>query len=113
VDWSFECVGHPAVTAQAVEVLDWGGTCVQVGVPAPGVTYAVPITHLTQVDRSIIGSRAGGVRAQHDIPMIVELYKQGLFDLDSMVSKTYPMEKFFDVVHDMHEGKLARGVLTF
>jgi Zn-dependent alcohol dehydrogenase len=113
VDWSYECVGHPAVTASAVDVLDWGGTCVQVGVPAPGVTYAVPITHLTQVDRSIVGSRAGGVRAQHDIPMIVELYKQGLFDLDSMVSKTYPMEHFFDVVHDMHDGKLARGVLTF
>ena len=45
--------------------------------------------------------------------MIVDLYKRGLFDLDSMVSKTYPMENFFDVVHDMHEGKLARGVLTF
>ena len=38
---------------------------------------------------------------------------RGQFDLDSMVSKTYPMESFFDVVHDMHEGKLARGVLTF
>ena len=37
-------------------------SCVAVGVPAPGVTYAVPITHLTQVDRRIIGSRAGGVR---------------------------------------------------
>ena len=46
-----------AVTASAVDVLDWGGTCVQVGVPAPGVTYAVPITHLTQVDRGIIGSQ--------------------------------------------------------
>ena len=93
--------------------LDWGGICVQVGVPAPGVTYAVPITHLTQVDRGIIGSRAGGVRAQKDIPVIVEMYKKGLLDLDSMVSKVYPMENFFDVVHDMHEGKLARGVITF
>ena len=81
--------------------------------PAPGVTYAVPITHLTQVDRNIIGSRAGGVRAQHDIPMIVDLYQRGQFDLDSMVSQTYPMADFFDVVHDMHEGKLARGVLVF
>jgi S-(hydroxymethyl)glutathione dehydrogenase/alcohol dehydrogenase len=113
VEWSFECVGHPAVTASAVEVLDWGGICVQVGVPAPTATYAIPITHLTQVDRGIIGSRAGGVRAQYDIPMIVDLYKRGLFDLDSMVSKTYPMESFHDVVHDMHDGKLARGVLTF
>jgi Zn-dependent alcohol dehydrogenase len=113
VNWSFECVGHPAVTAQAVDVLDWGGSCVQVGVPAPGVTYAVPITFLTQVDRSIIGSRAGGVRAQHDIPMIVDLYKRGLFDLDSMVTKTYPMENIHEVMEDMHDGKLARGVLTF
>lgn len=113
VNWSFECVGHPAVTVQALEVLDWGGTCVQVGVPAPGVTAAVPITHLTQVDRNLVGSRAGGVRAQHDIPMIVDLYKRGMFDLDSMVTKTYPMEEFHSVVHDMHEGKLARGVLTF
>ena len=112
-NWTFECVGHPAVTGNAVESLDWGGTCVQVGVPAPGVTYAVPITHLTQVDRSIVGSRAGGVRAQKDIPVIVDMYKKGLLDLDRMVSKTYPMEDFFTVVEDMHEGKLARGVLTF
>ncbi len=109
VNWSFECVGHPAVTAQAVQVLDWGGVCVQVGVPAPGVTYDIPITHLTQVDRGIIGSRAGGVRAQRDIPVIVDLYKKGLLDLDPMVSKTYPMEQFHTVVEDMHGGTLARA----
>jgi S-(hydroxymethyl)glutathione dehydrogenase/alcohol dehydrogenase len=113
VDWSFECVGHPAVTGSAVQVLDWGGICVQVGVPAPTATYELPITHLTQVDRGIIGSRAGGVRAQYDIPMIVDLYKQGLFDLDTMVSKTYPMESCLEVVDAMHHGKLARGVITF
>ncbi|HEY3672321.1 MAG TPA: Zn-dependent alcohol dehydrogenase [Acidimicrobiia bacterium] len=113
VNWSFECVGHPAVTEQAVMCLEWGGVCVQVGVPAPGVTYAIPITHLTQVDRGIIGSRAGGVRAQRDIPVIVDLYKKGLLDLDSMVSKTYPLEDFHTVVEDMHHGTLARGVLTF
>jgi S-(hydroxymethyl)glutathione dehydrogenase/alcohol dehydrogenase len=112
-NWTFECVGHPAVTDSAVRSLDWGGTCVQVGVPAPGVTYPVPITHLTQLDRGIIGSRAGGVRPQKDIPVIVDLYRKGLLDLDSMVTQTYPMENFSDVVHDMHEGKLARGVLTF
>ena len=82
-------------------------------VASNGVTYAVPITHLTQVDRGIIGSRAGGVRAQKDIPVIVDMYKKGLLDLDRMVSQTYPMENFFDVVHDMHDGKLARGVITF
>jgi Zn-dependent alcohol dehydrogenase len=113
VNWSFECAGHPAVTDSAVRCLDWGGTCVQVGVPALGVTYPVPITHLTQVDRGIIGSWAGAVRPQIDIPMIVDLYKQGLLDLDRMVSKTYPMEDFSSVVDDMLQGTLARGVITF
>ena len=113
VDWSFECVGVAPVTAAAVEVLDWGGTCVQVGVPSPSARYEMPITHLTQVERSIVGSRAGGVRPQYDIPMIVDLYKRGEFDLDSMVTKTYPMEDFFAVVEDMHHGRLARGVLIF
>jgi S-(hydroxymethyl)glutathione dehydrogenase/alcohol dehydrogenase len=113
VDWSFECAGHPAVTASAVEVLDWGGCCVQVGQVKPGVTYPVPLAHLTQVDRSLIGSRAGGTRPQHDIPMIVGLYKAGAFDLDSMVSRTYPWDSFFDVMSDMHEGAIARGVLVF
>jgi Zn-dependent alcohol dehydrogenase len=45
--------------------------------------------------------------------MIVDLYQRGLFDLDSMVSKTYPLESFFEVVEDMHHGRLARGVLVF
>ena len=53
------------------------------------------------------------MRAQRDIPVIVDLYKKGLLDLDSMVSKTYPMEDFHTVVEDMHGGTLARGVLTF
>ena len=35
VDWSFECVGHPAVNDTAIEITDWGGTTVVVGVPSP------------------------------------------------------------------------------
>lgn len=113
VDWSFECVGHPKVFATAIDITDWGGSTVLVGQAAPDTQVTFPMAHLTQVDRRILGSRAGSVRAQHDIPMIVDLYRRGQFDLDSMVSQVYPMERFFDVVHDMHEGKLARGVLTY
>ena len=113
VDWSFECIGNTKVLETAIEITDWGGATVVVGQAAPDDRVSVPVTHLTQVDRRILGSRAGGVRAQHDIPMILDLYRRGQFDLDSMVSQVYPMDAFFDVVHDMHEGKLARGVLDF
>ena len=113
VDWSFECVGHPAVLRNAIDVLDWGGTCVAVGVPAPGVEVHVPITHLVHVDRGLIGCRYGSSRPHHDIPLLVQLYLQGKLKLDELVTKTYPLEQFDAVAHDMEAGRLARGVLTF
>ncbi|MBW2459561.1 MAG: alcohol dehydrogenase catalytic domain-containing protein [Deltaproteobacteria bacterium] len=36
VDFSFECVGHPAVIRQSIDALDWGGSCVLLGVPKLG-----------------------------------------------------------------------------
>jgi S-(hydroxymethyl)glutathione dehydrogenase/alcohol dehydrogenase len=113
VDWSFECVGHPAVLRSAIDVLDWGGNCVAVGVPAPGVEVHVPITHLVHVDRGVIGSRYGSARPHHDIPLLVQLYLDGKLKLDELVTKLYPLERFDAVAQDMEAGILARGVVTF
>jgi S-(hydroxymethyl)glutathione dehydrogenase/alcohol dehydrogenase len=113
VDWSFECVGHPAVLRTALEILDWGGTCIAVGVPAPGVELHVPITHILHVERGLLGCRAGSVRPQYDIPLYAQLYMDGKLKLDELVTQTYPLEEFDVVTEDMEAGKLARGVLTF
>ncbi|HMC52907.1 MAG TPA: zinc-binding dehydrogenase, partial [Acidimicrobiales bacterium] len=113
VDWSFECVGNERVLASALDVLDWGGTCVAVGVPAQTAQVAVRVTHLTHVDRGLIGSRYGSARPRHDIPVLVGLYLDGRLMLDELVSRSEPLEGFPDVVADMHDGRLARGVLTF
>ena len=113
VDWSFECVGHPAVVSQAVMATDWGGTTVIIGVPPPGVEFSVPVTHMTHIDRTVMGCRYGTARPHHDIPLLVQLYLDGKLMLDELVTATYPLESFDDVIADMHDGKLARGVLTF
>lgn len=113
VDWSFECVGHPAVLRTALDILDWGGTCVAVGVPAPGVEVNVPITHMIHVERGLIGCRAGSLRPQYDIPLLTQLYLDGKLKLDELVTQTYPLEEFERVREDMEAGKLARGVLVF
>ena len=112
-DWVFDCVGSPRIVADGVEMLDWGGTVVILGVPGPTVEFSALFTRFTTVDRGIIGCRYGTVRPHHDIPMIIELYKSGQFMLDELVSATYPLEQFETVLHDLHEGRLARGVLTF
>ena len=112
-DWVFDCVGNARIVADGLEMLDWGGNVVILGVPPPDVEMSALFARLTHVDRGIMGCRYGSVRPHHDIPMIIELYKSGQFMLDELVSATYPLEQFETVLHDLHEGRLARGVLTF
>jgi Zn-dependent alcohol dehydrogenase len=113
VDWSFDCVGLPATLRSAVDILDWGGTCVAIGVPPAGAEVSLPISRLLQVDRGLLGTRAGGNRPHADIPLFLDLYRQGRLDLDAMVTRVAPVEEFHDVVQDMEHGRLARGVLRF
>ncbi|MDH3755746.1 MAG: Zn-dependent alcohol dehydrogenase [Acidimicrobiia bacterium] len=113
VAYSYDCVGHPAVVSDAVDVLDWGGLCVVVGVPGPDARLDIPINKLNLVERAITGCRYGSSRPHHDIPQLIGLYRSGQLLLDELVTETYPLEAFDQVVHDMHEGRLARGVLKF
>lgn len=113
VRWGFDCVGHPAVLRNALDALDWGGTAVAIGIPPRGTEVAVDVNQLAYVDRGLIGCRYGSARPHRDIPLMVELYRQGKLMLDELVTETAPLEGFRDIVDAMHDGKLARGVLTF
>ncbi len=112
VDFAFECVGHPALIRQAVDLLDWGGTCVILGVPKLG-TEASFMVHTLYNDKTIMGCRYGAGRPHKDIPLFVDLYLAGRLKLDELVTRRYPLEDLQKVIDDMHQGELARGVLTF
>ncbi len=112
VTWSFDCVGHPAVLASALGCLDWGGTAVAIGIPPRGAEVAVDVNNLAYVDRGLIGCRYGSARPHHDIPLMIDLYRQGVLLLDELVTITRPLEAFEEVVAEMEAGRVARGVLT-
>jgi len=111
VDVSFECVGHPALIRQAIDLLDWGGTCVILGVPRFGTEAAFEVSTLYH-DKTIMGCRYGAGRPHADIPLFVELYLAGRLRLDELVTRTYPLEDVQRTIDDLHHGELARGVLT-
>jgi len=113
VDWAFDCVGHTELLAQCLAVLDWGGTAVEVGVPGFTDEVSFPAVDIVQVNRAIKGSRYGGSRPQHDVPLYAQWYLDGKLKLDELVTETYPLPEFATVIDDMHAGKLARGVLEF
>ena len=63
-------------------------------------------------DKSIMGCRYGSARPQHDVRLMVDLYQAGRLKLDELVSQTYPLESFQSALDELHDGKLARGVLV-
>lgn len=114
VDWAFECTGVPAVLAEALAALDWGGNAVAVGVPHPSAMLETSIfSGIVYVDKGLMGCRYGTARPHHDFPKIAQLYLQGKVLLDELVSQVYDHSEFHTVVEHMHEGRLARGVLQF
>jgi S-(hydroxymethyl)glutathione dehydrogenase/alcohol dehydrogenase len=111
VDYVFECVGSTALIKAGTEMLDFGGSVVMLGVPKMG-TEASFVVNTMYNDKSVMGCRYGSARPAHDIPMLIELYKAGRLKLDELVSATYPMSEFNTALDELHQGKLARGVLT-
>lgn len=110
VDFAFECVGHPDLVRLATELLDWGGSAVVIGVPAPGSEASFDIGSMYQ-DKSIQMCRYGASHPQHDIPLYTNLYREGRLLLDELVTRTYALEEVETALADLRAGKLARGVL--
>jgi S-(hydroxymethyl)glutathione dehydrogenase/alcohol dehydrogenase len=111
VDFAFECVGHTKLIRAAIDLLDWGGTAVMLGVPGfmDEASFNVSSMYL---DKAVLGCRYGSSQPQRDIRRYVELYQQGRLKLDELVSARYPLGDITKAVHAMESGELAaRGVL--
>ena len=113
VDYAFECVGHVGLIRAAIDLLDWGGTCVMLGVPESTAEASFNVASM-YLDKSVLGCRYGSSQPQRDVRRYVDLYRAGRLKLDELVSASYPLEDMKTAVHDLEAGELAaRGVLTF
>jgi Zn-dependent alcohol dehydrogenase len=110
-DHVFECVGHAALVRAGVDLLDWGGNLVLLGVPKLG-TEASFVVNALYNDKAILGCRYGTTRPHHDIPMLIGFYLDGRLLLDEMVSQVYDLGDVHVALDDLHAGKLNRGVLA-
>jgi S-(hydroxymethyl)glutathione dehydrogenase/alcohol dehydrogenase len=112
VDFSFEVVGNPDLVAAAFELTKPGGSCVMVGSPPTGSKIPVDGRALFS-ERRLLGTTGGSNIPHRDIPRIVELYRTGRLDLDSLISQRLPLadvQKAFDAAD---AGTVARSVITF
>ena len=111
-DYAFEAVGLPQLARQGFDALRPGGTLVCIGIPAVHAEVSLPQIVFPREEKVVTGSLYGSCRPRTDMPMVLDLYKQGRLDLDRLVTKTYPLEQINEAFADMEAGRVARGVLV-
>jgi len=110
-DHAFEAVGVPAVQEQALSAVRPGGTLVLAGLSPMGTGTNLPGAIITRQEKTVKGSYYGSVHPRRDFPLLLDLYKSGRLDLDSLISKRYPLTEINRAYADMLEGRVARGVI--
>ena len=112
-DYVFEAVGIPAVQEQSLDAARPGGTVVLVGISPMGSGTNLPGAIITRQEKTVTGSYYGTANPARDFPLYADLYLKGKLDLDSLVSKTYPLAAINEAYAEMLSGEIARGLIVF
>ena len=111
-DVVIDAVGRPETYRQAFYARDLAGTVVLVGVPTPEMTVELPLIDIFGRGGSLKSSWYGDCLPSRDFPMLVDLYRQGKFDLDAFVSETISLDEVESAFDKMHRGEVLRSVVV-
>jgi len=111
VDYAFDAIGKPEVSAQAFAATAQGGTTVLIGQPAIGVAARFPTYDVTQFEHTILGSNMGAASPALDVPKLARLLAAGKLDLASLVTHHFRLEQINDAIAVVESGQAGRVVI--
>jgi S-(hydroxymethyl)glutathione dehydrogenase / alcohol dehydrogenase len=113
VDHGIEVVGKPATIRAAYEATRRGGKVTLVG--AAGIEEAVtfPALSLMVDGKTIRGSVYGASDPARDIPVLADLARRGLLDIEALVTRRIGLDDVEAAFTDMAAGHGARSVVCF
>jgi S-(hydroxymethyl)glutathione dehydrogenase/alcohol dehydrogenase len=79
--------------------------------PRHETSIELSLLDLTLMEHHLIGSVVGSTNLWHDVPMLLDLYRDGHLELDRLVTRTYSLDEVNQGYADMHAGMNIRGVL--
>ncbi len=111
-DVVIEAVGRPETYEQAFYARDLAGTVVLVGVPTPDLMITLPMIEIFGRGGALKTSWYGDCLPSRDLPMLVDLYRQGRFDLGAFVSETIGLADIELAFEKMRKGEVLRSVVV-
>ncbi len=107
-------VGSGELIGQAMALAGKRGRVVVTNLhPALESSVTMSGLDLTLYEKQLVGSLFGSGNPRADIPKLLNLYRDGLLDLDGLITRRYPLEGVNDGYQDMRDGKNIRGVLVY
>jgi S-(hydroxymethyl)glutathione dehydrogenase/alcohol dehydrogenase len=112
VDFAFEVVGTQKTIEQALASTHRGGTCVVVGVSPAGTRLSIDPGMLLQ-QRVLTGSSFGGGHQRTDVPLLLDLFMDGKYQLKELVSRRLPLSELNHAFDLMTQGEVKRSVIVY
>jgi S-(hydroxymethyl)glutathione dehydrogenase/alcohol dehydrogenase len=112
VDFAFEVVGTQKTIEQALASTHRGGTCVVVGVSPAGTRLSIDPGMLLQ-QRVLTGTSFGGGHQRTDVPLLLDLFMDGKYQLKELVSRRLPLGELNHAFDLMKQGEVKRSVIVY
>ena len=113
VDFGFDTFGSQMTTNQMMGSIRKGGTGVIIGLAPEGQTANINMVDIVRNHKTLLGSYYGSLSPHLTFERIIEFYKSGKLDIDSVIQRKYPLEKINEAYNDLATGKDGRGVIDF
>lgn len=108
-DYVLDCTGSIRVIERAADAVGLLGTFILVGGAPAEARFS--LDHLRALwGKKVVGTLGGGSTSQELIPALIDLYKQGRFPFDRLIT-TYEFDELNRAIHDAHEGGTIKAVL--
>jgi len=111
-DYTFEAYGGAETIETAYKSSKKGGATVVIGISPVGQDPVINPVELVRFEKTLKGSFYGSARPRVDFDVMVDLYRSGKIDLDTLEGKHYSLDQINEAYADLERGLPGRGVIT-
>lgn len=109
-DFALESSGVPKVMEQAFESIKFGGTAVLAGNVRAGEKIGIDPYGLIN-HKKIFGTWGGETDTDRDIPHYAQIFKQGKFPIDKLITHTFKLEDVNEAFEEIQKGTVGRAII--
>jgi len=111
-DCAMEAAGTLGAFETAYHAVRRGGRVATVGLVSPQTPFQMDIAALVTSAKTVTGSYMGSCNPQIDIPKLVELYRDGRFPVEQLITHRMPLTDVNIALERMAASKALRQIMT-